>query len=93
MGNVKIKCRKPLAKAALYARVSSEQQTQTQTIGSQVESIKQRIVQDGFDLDPELFFVDDGYSGASLQRPALERLRDMAAMRALDKVYSYCPDR
>jgi site-specific DNA recombinase len=93
MGYVEIKSRKPLGKAALYARVSSEQQIQTQTIASQVEAIKQRVVQDGFDLDPELFFIDDGYSGASLQRPALERLRDMAAMGALDRVYAHCPDR
>jgi len=93
MGYVEIKSRKPLGKVGLYARVSSEQQIQTQTIASQVEAIKQRVVQDGYELDPELFFIDDGYSGASLQRPALERLRDMAAMGALDRVYAHCPDR
>jgi site-specific DNA recombinase len=93
MGYVGLKSRKSLGRAALYARVSSEQQIQTQTIDSQVESIKQRMVQDGLDLDPELFFIDDGYSGASLQRPALERLRDMAAMGALDRIYAHCPDR
>ena len=93
MGYVKIKPRKPLSMVALYARVSSEQQIQAQTIASQVEAIKQRIVEDGFALDPELIFIDDGYSGASLVRPALERLRDMAAMGALDRVYAHCPDR
>lgn len=93
MGYVKIKPEKPLSMVALYARVSSEQQIQAQTIASQVEAIKQRIVEDGFALDPELIFIDDGYSGASLVRPALERLRDMAAMGALDRVYAHCPDR
>lgn len=93
MGYVKIKPRKPLSMVALYARVSSEQQIQAQTIASQVEAIKQRIVEDGFALDPELIFIDDGYSGASLVRPALERLRDMAAMGALDRIYAHCPDR
>jgi site-specific DNA recombinase len=93
VGYVKIKPRKPLSMVALYARVSSEQQIQAQTIASQVEAIKQRIVEDGFALDPELIFIDDGYSGASLVRPALERLRDMAAMGALDRIYAHCPDR
>lgn len=93
MGYVKIKPEKPLSMVALYARVSSEQQIQAQTIASQVEAIKQRIVEDGFALDPELIFIDDGYSGASLVRPALERLRDMAAMGALDRIYAHCPDR
>ena len=93
MGNVEIRSNKTDGRAALYARVSSEQQTQTKTIVSQIEAIKKRILQDGFTLDPELFFVDDGYSGASLIRPALERLRDTAAMGVLDRVYAHCPDR
>ena len=93
MGYVEVKTRKSLGMAALYARVSSEQQTQAQTITSQVDAIKQRMVQDGFALDPEMVFIDDGYSGASLTRPALERLRDMAAMGTLDRVYAHCPDR
>ena len=93
MGYVEVKTQKSLGMVALYARVSSEQQIQAQTIASQVEAIKQRIVQDGFALDPEMLFIDDGYSGASLTRPALERLRDMAAMGTLDRVYAHCPDR
>jgi len=93
MGHVEIKASKPYGRAALYARVSSEQQIQAQTIASQIEAIKERMIQDGFNCDPELFFVDDGYSGASLVRPALERLRDMAALGTLDRVYAHCPDR
>ena len=38
-------------------------------------------------------FVDEGYSGASLVRPALERLRDQAAVGALDRLYVLAPDR
>jgi site-specific DNA recombinase len=83
----------PCTRAALYARVSSEQQAQAQTIASQVEALQERLQQDGLALDQELLFTDDGYSGASLVRPALERLRDMAAMGVIDRLYVHSPDR
>jgi site-specific DNA recombinase len=63
---------------ALYARVSSEQQAEAKTIDSQLAEIRVRIADDGFDLTNILDFIDDGYSGATLVRPALERLRDVA---------------
>src|SRR5262249_49439617 len=80
-------------RAALYARVSTEQQAKANTIGSQMDALRQRIQQDGLGLDPELVFVDDGYSGEALARPALERLRDQAAGGAVDRVYCLSPDR
>jgi site-specific DNA recombinase len=93
MGHVEGKNSNRYVRAALYARVSSEQQAQAQTIASQIEALKDRIVKDGLALDQELSFIDDGYSGASLVRPALELLRDMAALGAIDKLYVLCPDR
>jgi len=93
MGHVKNKNSNRYVRAALYARVSSEQQAQAQTIASQIEALKERIAKDGLELDQELCFIDDGYSGASLVRPALERLRDMTALGAIDKLYVLCPDR
>ncbi|MCP4599562.1 MAG: recombinase family protein [Proteobacteria bacterium] len=93
MGNVANNTNKLFVRAALYARVSSEQQTQTQTIDSQVIAIKERIQNDGLVLGKECCFIDDGYSGATLIRPALERLRDMASMGTFDRVYILCPDR
>jgi site-specific DNA recombinase len=80
-------------RAAIYARVSSEQQAQTQTIASQVEALQERLRQDGVAVDPELLFLDDGYSGATLVRPALERLRDTAAAGGIERLYVYAPDR
>ena len=65
-------------RVGLYGRVSSQQQTDEQTIDSQVDSLKKRIRDDGQTLDAELRFLDEGYSGESLLRPALERLRDLA---------------
>ncbi len=78
---------------ALYARVSSEQQADAGTIESQLEALKQRVAQEECLLEPELCFLDDGYSGATLIRPALERLRDMVASGAIDRLYVHSPDR
>lgn len=38
-------------------------------------------------------FIDDGYRGATLIRPALERLRDVVAMSVIDRLYVHSPDR
>ncbi|GHO76871.1 DNA recombinase [Ktedonobacter sp. SOSP1-85] len=78
---------------ALYARVSCEQQAEAKTIESQLAEIRARIIADGFDLSTILEFVDDGYSGSTLVRPALERLRDVAAAGGMDRLYIHCPDR
>jgi site-specific DNA recombinase len=78
---------------ALYARVSSEQQAEANTIDSQVAALRAQIAADGFDLRSVLEFVDAGYSGSSLVRPALERVRDVAAAGGLDRLYVHCPDR
>ncbi len=80
-------------RAALYARVSTEQQARTHTIATQVDAIKHRIAQDGLDLEAELLFIDDGYSGETTERPALERLRDQVAAGAVDGIYIHSPDR
>lgn len=78
---------------ALYARVSSQHQAADATIQSQIAALQTRIAADGFRLDPELIFADDGHSGAILQRPALERLRDLAYAGGIDRLYIHSPDR
>jgi site-specific DNA recombinase len=78
---------------AIYARVSSEHQAQAGTIESQIEALRGRVVEDGLSLERELEFVDAGYSGATLVRPALEKLRDMAAAGCFDRLYVHSPDR
>ena len=79
--------------AAFYARVSSEKQAQENTIDSQVDVLKTRIIADGFSLLEEHQFIDNGYSGSNLIRPALERLRDQVAFGTIDKIYIHSPDR
>src|SRR5262245_50895831 len=78
---------------AIYARVSGEQQVQEQTIASQLFALKERIAQDQMQVDESLCFVDEGYTGATLVRPGLERLRDQAASGAFDRLYVHSPDR
>jgi site-specific DNA recombinase len=78
---------------AIYARVSSEQQTSEKTIASQIAALEARVAQDDLALAPDNRFVDEGYSGATLVRPALERLRDAVAAGGLDRLYVHSPDR
>ena len=65
--------------AAIYARVSSERQATAQTIASQLAALRERVAADGCALPEAMQFLDDGYSGTTLVRPALERLRDLVA--------------
>ena len=80
-------------RVAIYARVSSGRQAQEQTIVSQVDALRQRVADDGYELQEELCFLDDGVSGSTLTRPALERLRDMAYVDGFQKLYVHSPDR
>jgi site-specific DNA recombinase len=78
---------------ALYARVSSEQQAKRGTIESQIATLTERIVAEGEQVAPDMRFIDDGVSGATLIRPQLERLRDCAALGMVDRLYILAPDR
>jgi site-specific DNA recombinase len=79
--------------AAIYARVSSERQAEAQTVASQVAALRERVAADGLTLPEAMQFIDAGYSGATLIRPALERLRDCIAAGAVDRLYVHSPDR
>src|SRR3954454_25339893 len=83
----------PALRIALYARVSSDQQNEQGTIASQVAALETRILQDGLPLEPDHRFIDEGHSGATLIRPALERLRDAVAAGTVDRVYVHSPHR
>jgi len=78
---------------ALYARVSSEQQTENGTIESQIAVLCERIEADGYPPRAATRFIDDGYSGTTLVRPALEKLRDSVALGAFERLYVLDPDR
>ena len=65
--------------AALYARVSSDQQASAQTIASQLSALRERMRIDECLPPAEREFMDEGWSGATLTRPSLERLRETAS--------------
>ncbi len=65
--------------AAIYARVSSDRQKENHTIASQTTALIEYAGTHGYAVPPEWIFQDEGYSGASLARPGLESLRDLAA--------------
>jgi site-specific DNA recombinase len=79
-------------RAAFYARVSSEQQAAAHTIESQTSALSERARSDGTPVPPERQFVDDGISGATLARPALDRLRNLAAVGTINRIYVHSPD-
>jgi site-specific DNA recombinase len=77
----------------IYARVSTQRQAQADGLTQQLERLQAHALQQGWDVAAEHIFRDDGYSGASLTRPGLERLRDQVAMRQLDGILITAPDR
>ena len=79
--------------AAIYARVSSARQKEEQTIASQTEALRAFAAAEGLDVPQEWIFEDEGFSGATLIRPELERLRDLAAEIEIPVVLCHAPDR
>src|SRR6202048_4818765 len=78
---------------AIYARVSSEQQREENTISSQTASLIEFANHHELEVPKEWVFEDEGYSGATLERPGLERVRDLAAEGQIQAVLAYSPDR
>ncbi|MHB1447336.1 MAG: recombinase family protein, partial [Acidimicrobiales bacterium] len=76
---------------AIYARVSTEAQEARGTIASQIEAVRLAAAAAGDEITVE--FIDDGYSGARLDRPGLDGLRDGAEAGAFGKVWCLTPDR
>ena len=79
--------------AAIYARVSSERQKEEGTIASQTALLLEYAKDHELRVPSEWIFEDEGYSGATLARPGLERLRDLAAEGQIEVVLIYAPDR
>src|SRR5262249_35285822 len=84
---------KEMKTAAIYARVSSDKQKEEKTIASQTAALMEFARKEGYDVPREWIFEDEGFSGASLVRPGLERLRDLAAEGQLAAILVYSPDR
>src|SRR5580693_2110068 len=80
-------------RVAVYARVSTTRQAQAQGIEQQLDRLRAVAAERGWTLEEQHVYRDDGYSGASLGRPGLDRLRDHSALAELDLVLVTAPDR
>src|SRR3954468_2938937 len=78
---------------AVYVRVTTQRQAQAQTIEQQLERLRAHLREQGVEPASEAVFRDDGYSGATLNRPGLDRLRDAARAGEVDRVLVTDPDR
>ena len=76
---------------AIYARVSSDRQKEEHTILSQTAALKEWAKTQKYLVRPEWIFEDEGYTGATLNRPGLERLRDLSVEGELEAILVYAP--
>lgn len=80
-----------MKKIAIYARVSTERQEKQETINSQIDALRDHAKRSDYAILSE--YIDDGYSGELLDRPALDKLRDEAKHGIFDAVLVHSPDR
>ena len=80
-------------RTAIYVRVSTSRQAQAQTIEQQLDRLRTHMQQQGEDIVSDTVFRDDGYSGATLNRPGLDRLRYAVRAGAVGRVLVTDPDR
>ena len=80
-----------MARVGIYARVSSDHQEKEHTIGSQLDALRLYAQDKGYGVVGE--YLDDGFSGATLERPGLDRLRDAISSGELDLAVFHSPDR
>ena len=78
---------------AISARVSSEQQAEAHTVASPVAALRERVAADGRTVSEAMQCLDEGESGATLVRPALERRRDVRAAGSVDRRSVHSPER
>ena len=78
-------------RVAIYARVSSETQAKEGTIHSQLEALREYAKNNNHHVIVEC--LDDGYSGAELNRPGLDQLRDIISEGLAEAVLVLSPDR
>lgn len=77
--------------AAIYARVSTARQEEEQTIKTQLSAVNELIQKGGFNVVQK--YIDEGWSGDVLARPALDKLRQDAKAKLWQVVVVYDPDR
>lgn len=80
-------------RTAIYARVSTVTHSQQHTLEEQINRLRASLLSRGEAVAEEHIFRDEGRSGATLNRPALDRLRDRLRLSDYDRVLVTSPDR
>jgi site-specific DNA recombinase len=79
-------------RAILYARVSTDEQARSgYSLAQQIEALRGYAAREGYEVLEEI--VDPGQSGASLERPGMDRVRDLVAGRDVSVVLAQDRDR
>src|ERR687889_1115873 len=78
--------------AILYARVSTDEQARSgYSLAQQLEALKDYAAREGYEVLEEV--VDPGQSGASLERPGMDRVRDLVNAGGVSVVLAQDRDR
>ena len=79
-------------KAILYARVSTDEQARTgYSLAQQLEALRGYATREGYEVLEEV--MDPGQSGASLERPGMDRVRDLVDAGGVSVVLAQDRDR
>src|ERR671921_2841187 len=79
-------------RAILYARVSTDEQARSgYSLAQQIEALREYATHEGYEVLEEV--TDPGHSGASLERPGMDRVRDLVAAGGVSVVLAQDRDR
>jgi site-specific DNA recombinase len=79
-------------RAILYARVSTDEQVRSgYSLAQQLEALREYAAGEGYEVLEEV--VDPGQSGASLERPGMDRVRDLVSAGGVSVVLAQDRDR
>jgi site-specific DNA recombinase len=79
--------------AALYVRVSTEDQGKGFSIPTQLEACQKLAEREGYIVPDTHILVDEGISGTTMERPGLRRLRELVTDKAIAAAIIYDSDR
>lgn len=79
--------------AAIYARVSTEDQGKGFSIPTRLEACRKLAAHEGYAVPESHVLIDEGISGTTLDRLGLQKLRDLVTTRAITAIIVYDPDR
>jgi site-specific DNA recombinase len=81
------------SKVAIYIRWSTDDQGDGTTLDVQMDGCKHYILSQGWDFTADLIFIDEGFSGGSIDRPAMRALRKVVKAGRVDCVVVFKLDR